>query len=293
MAVRSAVKRSAGAAVATGALAAAYMLFESQWVDLREEDLAVPGLPEGLTGLSVLHISDVHAAQPSLNLVALAKVVRWAEARRPDLVVLTGDIVDGGLGSDTCLRQLSRLRPPLGIFAVPGNHEYGLSKNPLRNARADRARDALGRVRFLRDECVLLRGPKEGPMLAVCGADYITRGYGLLNGSAPITADAFPLLITHRPPTGDDPLLENFPLVFAGHTHGGQIRMPTPWGMVALHREALPFTEGIHRFNRSVLVISRGVGCTFLPFRLFCRPEAVIHRLRPAESGDVLRRGRR
>lgn len=286
MRVQSTVRRGATGAAVAGAAAVAYMLFESQWIDCREQDLRVPGLPAGLSGLRILHLSDIHAAQPGLNLVALARAVRWAQDLQPDLVILTGDIIDGGRGSSSCLRLLSQLRPRLGMFGVTGNHEYGLSKNPLKGPRSDRSRCAGDAITWLRDECALLRVDADA-VVALCGADYITRGYGLLNGSAPIPPGAFPILITHRPPADDDPLTERFPVVFAGHTHGGQIRLPTPWGMVALHREALPHTEGVHVRGGNVLVISRGVGCTFLPFRLFCRPEACLFRLSAREGGEL------
>ncbi len=280
MPARSMVERGVKVAAAAGVAAAAYMLFESQWVDMRERDLPVPGLPAELSGLTVLHISDVHAAQPGLNLWALRKVVRWAGSRKPDLVVLTGDIIDGGPGSKVCARLLARLRPPLGMFVVSGNHEYGLSKNPFTGVRGDRSVRALEGVTHLRDECVVLRVPGGNATVTLCGADYITRGHGLLNGAS-AARDGFPILMTHRPPGEDDPLLDRFPLVFAGHTHGGQIRFPTPYGMAALHREAVPFTDGAHAIRGSLVVISRGVGCTFLPFRFCCRPEATLCRLVP------------
>lgn len=285
MSAPSMIERGAKAAVVAVVAAAAYMLFESQWIDLREEDLLVPGLPSELSGLTVLHISDVHAAQPGLNLWTLRKVVRWAGSRKPDLVFLTGDIIDGGLGFDVCARLLSQLRPRLGMFAVSGNHEYGLSKNPFSYMRRRHPDRTLAGATYLRDKCVVLEVPGRNATLVLCGADYITRGYGLIN-DASVDNRGFPVLITHRPPSERDPLLKKFPLVFAGHTHGGQIRFPTPWGLVGLHRDAVPYTEGAHIMRDSLVVISRGVGCTFLPFRLCCRPEAALFRLVALDGGQ-------
>lgn len=256
------------------------MLWESQWVERRREDLPLLGLPPHLEGLRILHISDVHAGQPGLNLRSLRKTVGWAVREQPDIVFLTGDILGGRYGSKRGLRLLGRLDPPLGMFAVAGNHEYGLSKNPFA-PRARPFRWEKAGVRLLKDECALVN--RNGHRIAVCGADYVTGGHGL---HPPADAD-FPILLIHRPPEPEDALGRRFPLAFAGHTHGGQIRIPSPWGLVAPHRDGLPYLEGVHAWGSGRLVLSRGIGTTFLPFRLFTRPEAVIYRLVPdhADSG--------
>lgn len=284
--IRGKIRRWARLALLAGAGAAGYMLFESQWLRGREAALHVDGLPAELEGLRVLHISDVHAGQLGMNLRTLRKAVDWAEKRRLDLVVLTGDILGGRLGQAECLDILSRLKAPLGVFAVLGNHEYGLSKNPLTNAPGPIPWERAG-ITLLRDTCVPIVWPADDPRettsVTVCGADYITGGHPLLDGIRP-DAD-LAVLLTHLPPDLTDPLAETFQLAFAGHTHGGQIRLPTPWGLRSLHSEGLPYLEGVHRWGRGLLVISAGIGTTFLPFRLFTRPQVVLYRLTLGGSG--------
>lgn len=276
------VKRAAYRGAAAAAALAGYMLYESQWLRYREQDLAVPGLPAGLAGLRVLHLSDIHAGTPSLNMRTLAKAVRTLEGRSYDVVVVSGDVTDGGPATQDCLRALAVLKPRLGVFMVPGNHEYGLSKNPLIRANGVFLDGLPG---YLRDHTVRLTAPS-GTDFLLSGADYVTRGFGLLEGRQADKdgAGLFSILLTHRPPAPADPLLDVFPLVFAGHTHGGQIRLPTPFGMIALHRRSLPHTEGVHRLGKSTVVISRGLGTTFVPFRLLTRPEVVLYTLVAGES---------
>jgi uncharacterized protein len=285
--------------IGAGAVATAYMLYESQWLRCREEWLPVPGLPVALEGLRVLHLSDVHAGQPGLNIRTLRKALRWAEAHPADLVLLTGDILGGGSGVQESLRLLSRLRAPLGVFAVLGNHEYGLSKNPLARRSVVYPWETAG-IELLRDECRAVTLPADLAVgvehgdptggdhhLLVCGADYLTGGYGLADRLRDAARDAgggFPLLLTHRPPDPDDRVFDSFPLVFAGHTHGGQIRLPSPRGPILVHKEGLPYVEGVHRVRGSVLVLTRGVGTSFLPFRLMTRPETVLYHLTPAPA---------
>lgn len=297
--VRRALKRSLGkvalGGAAAGSAAAAYMVFEAQWVACREEELALPDLPALLTGLRVLHLSDVHAGQPGLNLYTLRKAVEWAQPRRPDLVVLTGDILSAGRGGTRCLELLSRLQPRLGSFAVTGNHEYGLSKNPFAHRPLVGGWEQAG-ITLLKDRCqvVPVEGAGPGARLVVCGADYVTGGHPLLRAGIP-DGDLAVLLI-HRPPEPDDALGDHFSLAFAGHTHGGQIRFPTPWGRVSPHRVDSGYVEGVHRWGRGLLAVSRGLGTTFLPLRLLTRPEAVLYRLASAtgtrESAGVRGTGR-
>jgi predicted MPP superfamily phosphohydrolase len=273
--------RVVAGAAAAGAAAAAYMAYEAQWVHCRQSDLVVPGLPEQWSGLRVLHLSDVHAGRFSVNERSLAKVVRWAAPLPLDLVVLTGDIVGDPERSRPSLELLSLLKPRLGMFAVTGNHEYGLGKGPLARPRDTRGLWSEAGITLLTDSCAALPA-RRGQPIVLCGADYLTGGYGLLEpGVVPAAGSdpAFPVLLAHRPPPSDSPLGRLFPLAFAGHTHGGQLRAPGWDGLTPLHNEHEEHLAGVHRWGRGLMVVSRGVGVSFLPFRLFTRPEATLWRL--------------
>jgi uncharacterized protein len=297
--------QAGAAAAAAGAAAASYMAFEAQWPVCRRAELAVPGLPAPWSGVSVLHLSDVHAGAFATNERSLEKAVDWAAPLEPDLVFLTGDMLGDPRRSARTVELLGRLRPPLGMFAVTGNHEYGLGKGPLARARDVGGLWTAARVTLLRDSCVSLPD-RGGSHLVLCGADYLTGGFGLpgdlclLGGtgepgcaSAPVTAEGsmpgvpaaptpgrdFPILLIHVPPPSDSPLAAAFPLAFAGHTHGGQLRFPGPSGLRPLVSEGGEYLSGVHEWGEGRLVVSRGVGTSFLPFRLLTRPEATLWRL--------------
>lgn len=293
---RREARRLAVGLAAAGAAAAAYMVFEAQWVRCRQVDLAVPGLPAAWSGLTVLHLADVHAGAFSINERSLSKAVRWAEPLAPDLVVLTGDILGAPERSRTCIELLAGLQPSLGAFAVTGNHEYGLSKAPFARPRDTGSLWAEAGITLLSDSCVTLP-PRDGAAVVLCGADHLSGGYGLLPGSAapcsdratggggaaggaPATvAGAFPILLIHEPPASDSPLAGSFPLAFAGHTHGGQLRVPARAGLIPLNDEHREYLGGVYTWGKGLLVVSHGIGTSFLPFRLFTRPEATLWRL--------------
>ena len=257
-----------------GAAAASYMAFEAQWPRCRQAELAVPRLPSPWSGVTVLHLSDVHAGLFVTNDLSLEKVVAWAAPLAPDLVFLTGDMLGDRRRSARCLELLARLRPPLGMFAVTGNHEYGLGKGPLAKARDVRDLWSEAGAVLLSDRCAALP-PRGGAGLVVCGADYLTAGFGLLE----IASDAFPILLVHKPPPPDSPLAAVFPLAFAGHTHGGQLRLPGPSGLTPVVKQHGEYPAGVYQWGEGRLVVSRGVGTSFLPFRLLTRPEATLWRL--------------
>ncbi len=288
---RSGTARLARGVAITAALAAAYMVFEAQWVRCRQVDLLVPGLPEPWSGLTVLHLSDVHAGAFLTNERSLAKVIRWAEPLQPHLVFLTGDVLGDPRRSEACLELLGRLHPPLGMFAVTGNHEYGLSKDPVARPRETSGLWAKAGITLLSDACIALP-PREGTQVVLCGAEYLTGGYGLVaggqvpQGTGPSTEGAppnppgmFPILLIHDPASADPELARMFPLAFAGHTHGGQLRVPAPSGLTPLHLEGGQYLDGVHTWGAGLLVVTRGIGTSFLPFRLLTRPEATLWRL--------------
>ena len=125
--------------------------------------------------------------------------------------------------------------------------------------------------------------------MALCGADYLSGGAPLVEETLPQGAD-LSILLVHRPPQTEDPLSAMFDVTFSGHTHGGQIRVPTPWGLRSLHNDGLPYLEGVHPWGKGLLAVSAGIGTTFLPLRLLTRPQAVIYRLTAAvrESAEPL-----
>jgi len=276
------VIRVLGGLAAAAAVSLGYMAFEAQWVRCRQADLTVPGLPAPWSGLTILHLSDVHAGLFVGNERSLAKVVRWAGPRMPDMVVLTGDILGDPGRSAGCLELLATLHPPLGTFAVTGNHEYGLSKAPLARPRDTTRLWAEAGIVLLLDRCVALPA-RDGSSLVICGADYLTGGFGLTTGDmlrqTPAGDQAFPILLIHDPPASDSPLSSMFPLTFAGHTHGGQLRVPGPSGLTPLHMRGDEYLGGVHRWGGGQLVVSRGIGTSFLPLRLCTRPEATLWRL--------------
>jgi predicted MPP superfamily phosphohydrolase len=269
------------ALAAAGAGAAAWGLFESQWVERRTLDIEVAGLPAALDGLTILHLSDLHAGTPSLNLRAFRQAVDYGVACDPDLVALTGDIVSHRRACRPVVAELERLQPPLGIVAVLGNHDVGASNDPFsRGAIVEDWGDAP--VTLLRGEACAIGA--RGARIEVGGLD----AEAWLGGRAPPAGELFSdaadlrLLLAHFPEAAEGLAPDSADLVLSGHLHGGQICMPTPWGKLRLAHGVHRFREGVYRDRGTTVVVSRGLGTTLVPFRFAARPEVSLLRLRPA-----------
>jgi uncharacterized protein len=273
--------RLAAALAGAGAGLAAWGLFESQWLETRELDVPVAGLPPALDGLAVLHLSDFHAGTPSFNTRTMRRAIEFGMRVRPDLVAITGDLVSHPRALASVRDELARLDPPLGIYAVTGNHELGESGDPF--SRAVVVEDwAPARVQLLRDRMVALEW--NGQRIEVAGEDAATALADAVSSPELLFDDpaSLRILLTHFPDTAERLSPGDCSLVLSGHLHGGQICVPLPGGKLRLAHTAWKFDEGVFEHDTTTVVVSRGTGTTLLPLRLCARPEASLLRLRPA-----------
>ena len=259
---------------------AAWGLWESQWLETAVREVPVPGLPHALDGLGVLHLSDFHAGTPSLNMRTLAAAVDFGVGVQPDLVAITGDVVSHPRAVRAVARELARLRPPLGMYAVTGNHEVGDSSDPF--SRGLVVEDwAPARIQLLRDRMVEVE--RDGVRIEVAGLDADATvphpPAEELFGDRP---GALRILLTHFPDTAERLPDGVCSLVLAGHLHGGQICLPGPHGLIKLSHGEWRFDEGVFQNGSTTVVVSRGTGTTLVPFRFLCRPEVSLLKLRPA-----------
>jgi predicted MPP superfamily phosphohydrolase len=255
--------RRAATALAGAALgAAAWGWFEAGWVRLEQRRLGVPGLPAGLDGLRIVHLSDFHLGLPSRGAHAARRAVEWAIEREPDLVLVTGDLVARPRG-EPLLRELLQSLPR--CYAILGNHDLAISRDPF---SAPVQLQEFEPATLLLDEGRLLELRGHGVWIA--GFDPRSRGK-----EPNLTREAdFSILLGHFPSVLDRLPEGSFDLVVAGHMHDGQICLPYPGGKLRLAHPSASYTHGVYRRGRTVMHVSPGLGTTFVPFRFFARPEA-------------------
>jgi uncharacterized protein len=266
-------KFTLGAGISAGA-AAAWSLFEAQWVERRRLDVPVPRLPAALEGFRVLHLSDLHLGTLSLAGRALDRAVEWAEEERPDLVAVTGDLVTRRGGREKLEELLSRLPVRHGIFAVLGNHDVDDARDPFTRPTDLSDLRAGGTVLLRDDERAFA---VDGARVQVVGVDPATYREGASRPAERADAAAdLRVLLCHFPDIVRTLPAGVFDLVLAGHYHGGQICVPSPWGKVRLKDLRGTYWEGAYEAGGATLHVSRGLGTSLVPFRLLARPEATL-----------------
>jgi uncharacterized protein len=222
----------------------------------------VRGLAEGLVGLRLVQLSDLHVG-PSLKGPWVERVVARVQELSPELIAITGDLVDGGVEElAPHVAALGRLRAPLGVWFVPGNHDYYSGLAPW----LDELR-RLGLRPLLNAHRVVERG---GAELVVAG---VTDPHGRLFGSehvpdpraalAGAPEGVTRLLLAHQPVLMAQAAGLGVALQLSGHTHGGQM---LPWNLLV--KLAQPVVAGLARTADGWIYVSRGTGYWGPPLRI-------------------------
>ncbi|MCA9556446.1 MAG: metallophosphoesterase [Myxococcales bacterium] len=272
----------AGAALAGGALAWEMLVRAPEHVEVTRYRLAVPGLPGELRGRRIVFLSDLHhRRRPGFRELWVRGVVARLE---PDMIFLGGDLCECLEAPAHVLAMLEGWAPPLGTYAVFGNNEH-----KHQDVRAFRGQLQARGVRVLQNSHLVLDLGEE--RFVVAGADDPTEGYddldATLRGRPP---GLVTFLLCHSPELFPEAAAAGCTLVFSGHTHGGQVRLP---GVGALWtdtpRTGLRYQHGLYLEGASGLVLSKGVGTSKLPIRWLARPEVVVVDLEGASANELLR----
>jgi predicted MPP superfamily phosphohydrolase len=262
--VATAIAIGAGAVVA-GALAWGH--FEAGWVRLAELDCPLEGLPEELVGLRIAHLSDFHLGFPSRGGKAVRRAVDWVAARKPDLVLVSGDLLSRRRGEPELRQLLARLP---NCYVVLGNHDFAETKDPFAS------RSPVGDLEpatLLLDEAVSVE--LRGRRVQIVGVDPRSFRRRLQRPERLADPDAdLRILLCHFPDVIDRIPVGVFDLVLSGHLHAGQICLPWPGGRLRLAHIRWTYIRGLYRRPAGTLHLSAGLGTTFVPFRFLARPEA-------------------
>lgn len=278
------------------AVLAALLLAGNAWANARVWNARVEirdeKIPAAFDGFVLCQVSDVHNEARGEGNAALLRALREAA---PDLICITGDFLDSRRTDlDFALELAGQLAEIAPAVYVTGNHEAR-----LKDLSALEAGLAARGVRVLRDDWTpLARGGEEIALLGLddpgfsAGEDW-TLAEGLDQTQARLSAllaqagDRFSLVLSHRPELLPAYAEAGADLVLSGHAHGGQVRLPGIGGLFAPGQGILPrLTSGVHARGETRLVVSRGLGNSAFPLRVFNPPEIVTVTLRAGAEGE-------
>ena len=211
--------------------------------------------------IKIAHLSDLHTNGLGRR---EQKMLAILEAEKPNLIILTGDQILFGGNYDGCREVLKQLQAPLGVYVVPGNHDNWYPPPEGRDFY-----DSIG-LNYLVNQN---KQVQEG--LWIIGLeDAMTSHPNFEKAKAGVPEAAYKIVFFHSPAAFDE-VAGQCDLVFAGHSHGGQVRFPF-FKPFYLPRGCNDYVEGWFERDGSKMYVSRGIGTSILPLRFNCRPEISI-----------------
>lgn len=237
-----------------------------QW---NQWQLPIPSLPPSLSGLRILHLTDTHLRKAWD--AGYDDFLARLKNHPPDLILFTGDFVEDKycprVAVDTVRRLFSQLTARLGIFSILGNHDGDLLTLHLEDLP----------ITFINDSRLLLNsGSSAIELIGLPGVDRTDLDHStLLKNLPPRQPHTLRIILSHFPDQWHACRPHSPDLYLAGHTHGGQVCLPT--GRPILRHDSLPhrLCRGIHRLDNSWFIVNRGLGFGKYRLRLFCPAEVM------------------
>lgn len=272
--------RMLAAALAIPALAA-FCWWQNNGLMVTEYEYILPAEQAPLDGVRIAQVSDLHSKDFGGGLE------RLLEEQAPEVVVLTGDLVDRRDTDFTTALELAQAAALLApTFYVPGNHEASLSWSG-NYAQLREGLEQAG-VRVLENEAETIRiGAGTLNLIGLLDPGFydadLDMAAGLLSQELNqlVRPGQLNVLLAHRPSLIAAYAQGGADLAFSGHAHGGQVRLPFVGGLIAPDEGWFPqYTSGLYSMGDMVEVVSRGLGNSIIPQRVFNRPELVVVTLR-------------
>ncbi|QHQ62233.1 metallophosphoesterase [Anaerocolumna sedimenticola] len=264
--------------IAAFALLILFFYWQNNNITINRIQYSNDKIPEAYQRFKILQVSDLHNKEFGPNQVKLIKLTKKI---KPDIIVVTGDLIDShrtniNISMDY-IRQAVKIAP---VYFVTGNHEkwsdeYAELNKQLLETGID----------ILDNQAMLLTRNKESIVLMGLGDPFpltqmeeINENLGkMVKSASNQISDKFTILLSHRPELIDLYAVNKIDLVFCGHAHGGQFRLPLVGGLYAPNQGFFPkYTNGITLKKSTSMVVSRGLGNSVIPVRIFNRPELVV-----------------
>ncbi|MES5938742.1 MULTISPECIES: metallophosphoesterase [Bacillus] len=259
-----------------------FLYLQNNLISITEVKITSSKIPSAFKGFKILQISDLHNKKFGENQNVLIKKVKNLN---PDIIVITGDLIDSkSYDAEISLQVIRELVTVYPVYFVTGNHEKWSGKYNSLEKELKKYN-----VTVLRNEHVSIQ--KDGQEINLLGIDdpgftsgnrdeeHIVKSE-IRKAKDGMNSDGFKVLLSHRPEFLEAYADEQVDLVLSGHAHGGQVRLPFIGGLVAPNQGIFPtYTAGLYEKQNTSMVVSRGLGNSIIPQRIFNRPELVVVQL--------------
>ncbi|XCN72540.1 MAG: metallophosphoesterase [Candidatus Electrothrix aestuarii] len=230
---------------------------ERQWLSIKH--LVLSDTPT----CRIAHFTDVHHKG---DIAYFNKVIATINSLQPDIVCFTGDLIEKASYLEEAIRCLEGIQAPL--YGIPGNHDdwSGISYDSLKTCF-----EATGGA-WLLDQEVLAA---DGKVAITCSAGQTFRAPSPVQKGKQREEAAVKRILLHHYPASADTIEQQFDLILAGHSHGGQVRLPF-YGAITVPYGVEKYEKGLFQTQAGPLFVNAGIGYWALPVRILCRPEIAL-----------------
>lgn len=249
---------------------------------VKEYKIVNSKIPDEYHGLKIVHLSDVHYGS-TINEKELINIVDKINEINPDIVTLTGDLLDERLeyNKEVIIRELSRINAKIGKFAISGNHDMPIEEfnDIIEKSNFKNLNDTYELIYMDSNKPIIISGIssnyQDSSNIGIKNEQFDTY---IANLKADDIRPIYSILLIHEPDFIDNLDLSKYDLVLAGHSHGGQIRLPII-GKIFTPTGSLKYYDEYYKVNNTDLYISSGLGTSKYKFRLFNHPSINFYRI--------------
>lgn len=258
-----------------------FCYYQNNDIKITNIDFKNDKISKEIDGYKILQISDLHNKEFGKD---NKKLVKLTKEVKPDIIVITGDIIDSRrTNTDVAIRYINQIKTVAPIYYSPGNHESRISEyQDFENRLAKQG------VNILNDKSKSIKINNDSiDLIGVRDISFIQKENrkeelsNIINNLKNKDNSNLSILLSHRPDLIDLYAKESIDLVFSGHAHGGQVRLPFIGGILAPDQGLFPkYTSGIYNKDNTHMIVSRGLGNSLFPLRVFNKPELVVTTLK-------------
>lgn len=247
-----------------------FFYLNNNWLTTSNYTVSSSEIPSSFDNYRIVQVSDLHDATFGENQQRLVNKIKQA---KPNMIVITGDLIDSNrYNLQNSLDLIDQIVELSNVYYVTGNHEVATND-------VDRIKEELTSrgVRVLSNESLNIE--RNGASISLTGIEDPLTGQtaSQMISASGVPSDSFTVLLAHRPEDFQSYVDAGIDVTFSGHAHGGQFRIPFIGGLVAPGQGYFPkYTAGVYEQEQSKLVLSRGLGNSTIPIRLFNLPEIVV-----------------
>lgn len=256
-----------------------YNIWNNNRIQLTDIGISSKTIPEEFKGTTIVQVTDFHNSMFGKD---QSKILDKLKEAQPDLILITGDLIDRrNTKIDVAVSFVEEAIKIAPIYFVTGNHEMLSGKyNILKTKLIDEG------VIVLDNESIILKSGQSTLKLSgiidpgkIEGSGKVKKVNASLASIEGESAD-FSILLAHRPDLLKVYAKYDYDLIFSGHAHGGQFRFPFIGGLLAPDQGFFPkYDSGLFRLGKTTMIVSRGLGNSLFPFRLFNGPELIVVKL--------------